>query len=94
MEQTNPEIIQSAYEEALAGADNVPVSRPGLPDVVLTGIEIDSEHNAVRVWTTADGGAAPDYVIVNPPVQVVSRGVVIDDPLGAVAVAITGDSRR
>jgi hypothetical protein len=51
-----------------------------------------AEGNVVKVWTNGNVDPSdPDYIIVNPPVEVqVSKTETVEDPLAAIAQAIHG----
>jgi hypothetical protein len=49
------------------------------------------EGNKVSVWTSSDTSLPPDFVVVNGPTEVLNEhGILIEDPLTALALAIDG----
>jgi hypothetical protein len=60
--------------------------------VEMKNVEIDG--NKVSVWTSTDTSLPPDFVIVNGPTEVLNEhGIIIEDPLTAIALAIDGVSK-
>lgn len=75
--------------------------KSGLGDLPVPGgkraiqvSKVEAEGNKVSIWLTTDPTLSPDFVIVNPPTEVFnSEGVLIEDPLSAIAFLIDGASK-
>lgn len=66
------------------------VSVPNSGDTIAF-TRLEALDNVVKVWVNGNESGDPDYVIVNPPVEVRdSSGGTVLDPLTAVAEAING----
>ena len=55
---------------------------------------VEVVDNRISVWTSSDSNLPPDFVIVNGPTEVVNEhGIIIEDPLTAIAIAIDGATK-
>lgn len=87
--------IDSTVEEyqALVNGGSAIVPVYGTKDTV-TITHLERDGNVVKVWTDGNIEVSPDYVIVNPPTEIITGPeTTIEDPLGAIVQAIHGANR-
>ena len=89
-------LVKSQWDERAAvlpkdrKSFKVSVAIPRTTDSLAVS-NLDIEDNVVKVWLNDNISGEPDYVIVNPPTEVVtSQNVTVTDPLGAIAQVING----
>lgn len=79
-------------QDLLSGTEAT-VAVPGSYDSVHIN-RLERTGTTYRVWVNGNTQASPDFVIVNPPTQIINNlGKIEENPLGAIALAIYGAMR-
>jgi hypothetical protein len=90
--KANAQKVKSKWDDLKKEDGKGRVHLPGTrKSVEMNHIEV--VDNKVSVWTSTDKSGAPDFVIVNGPTEVLNEyGILVEDPLTAIAIAIDGVS--
>lgn len=87
------EVMEDGPMESLLSGNPVMVGVPGTHDVI-NFTRIKQDGTTVSIWVDGNTQERPDYIIVNPPTEIVNAsGESEKDPLGAIALAIYGAKR-
>lgn len=89
----NAKKFRDQFDKVKDGSGKSQVSIPGTRrSVAMTKVEADGK--TVSIWTGTDTAGSPDFVVVNPPTDIVgTNNQLIEDPLTAIALLIDGATK-
>lgn len=89
----NAKAFKAKWDKLKAGDPSGSVAIPGARrSVEMRHVEVDK--NVISVWTSSDKSLAPDFVLVNAPIEVrAGDGTTVEDPMTAIALAIDGATK-
>lgn len=84
------DLIQQDWDARSNNGEQTAIPVHGAYETLMFN-RVETSGNTVSVWVGENSTESPDYIIVNPPTDIIlSNNETKTDPIAAIAVAING----